>query len=153
MRKEVKKGDILKRPEYPGGQKALRDFIAREMRYPDSALQAGVEGTVHVRYAINHKGIVGEARVLRGLGYGCDEEALRLVGLLRFHVDKTRGVRVLYHKTIQIHFRLANAVPPPPQPVSEVHYHITPAKASPAAKAKDLPPSKPAIQITITFGE
>lgn len=143
----------MKRPEYPGGQKALREFIAAALHYPESALEAGVEGTVHIRYAIDHKGVVGEVRVLRGLGHGCDEEAIRLVRMLRFHVDKTRGVKVQYHKNIQIHFRLPNATPPPAQPVSEIRYHITPARPAVNPKGEEAPAPKAPIQITITFSE
>lgn len=126
MRKEVKKGDILKRPEYPGGHKALRSFIAENLRYPKEALEAGLEGTVHIRYTIGHDGLVKEARILHGIGLGCDEEALRLVKLLRFNVEKTRGVRVEYPRKMQIHFRLpVKTIPTTP---SSINYHLTPAK-------------------------
>jgi TonB family protein len=124
MRKEVKKTDILKQPEYPGGQKALRAFVASNLKYPDQALALKVEGTVHLRYAIDHKGMVIDVRILHKLGHGCDEEAERLVRLLSFHVDKTRGVKVLYHKKIQIHFRLPQQ--PQNQTELQVSYHITP---------------------------
>ncbi len=124
MRKEVKKTDILKQPEYPGGQKALRAFVASHLTYPDQALALKIEGTVHLRYTIDHKGVVIDVRILHKLGYGCDEEAERLVRMLTFHVDKTRGVKVLYHKKIQIHFRLPTQ--PQNQTGLQVSYHITP---------------------------
>jgi TonB family protein len=150
MRKEVKKGDILKRPEYPGGQKAMREFIGARLQYPPAALKAGLEGTVHLRYAIDHKGCVKDVKVIRGLGHGCDEEAIRLVSLLRFNVEKTRGVKVLYHKTLQIHFHLPQAETPPPSTGLEVHYHILPAKAA-SPLTKTPPKGPPPITVTYTY--
>lgn len=76
-----------------------------------------------MRYDIDFKGNVVDAKILAGLGHGCDEEALRLVKLLKFDVQKTRGLRVLYHKNIQIHFRLPKAVKAPAPTV--VQYQIT----------------------------
>jgi len=150
MRKEVKKGDILKRPEYPGGQKAMRAFIGAQMRYPPAAMEAGLEGTVHLRYAIDHLGTVKDVKVLKGLGSGCDEEAVRLVRLLRFNVEKTRGVKVLYHKTIQIHFRKPETTPPPPSGM-DIHYHIIPTPKAAPQPAKTPDKRLPPITVTYTF--
>lgn len=145
MKKEVKKGDILKRPEYPGGQKALKAFIAQNLTYPKEARQARLEGIVHVRYTIGHDGSVRDARILHGLGMGCDEEALRLVRLLRFSVEKTRGVRVQYPRKIQIHFRL----PKPAQNAEtvQVQYQVT--SSRPAEKQPAPPSSTRSYVITI----
>lgn len=128
MKKEIKKKDILKRPEYPGGAKALKDFITRNLQYPKEALEQNIEGTVFLRYDIDHQGVVTTVKVLKKVGYGCDEEAIRLVKMLKFNIDKTRGVRVLYHKTIQIHFRLPvtqSHLPPSSQRL-HVAYQIVP---------------------------
>lgn len=121
----------------------MRAFIAQNLRYPEEALKTGLEGTVHVRYTIGHDGKVKEARILHGIGSGCDEEALRLVKLLRFHVEKTRGVRVEYPRKMQIHFRL----PAKQAPVtnSSINYHITPTKTETTA------PSLPSRSYTITI--
>ncbi len=86
----------------------MKKFIGENMRYPAEALENKIEGTVFVKYTINYKGEVVDAKVVTGLGHGCDEEALRLVKLLIFKVEKPRGLRVLFHKHIQIHFRLPN---------------------------------------------
>ena len=111
--KHAKDKDFLKQPVYKGGPKALRQFIAQNLRYPEEALQNKTEGTVFVNYTIDHTGDVIEAKVVSGIGHGCDEEALRLVRLLKYDVPKTRGIRVLFHKNIQIHFRLPKQKPAP----------------------------------------
>ncbi|MCF8236793.1 MAG: TonB family protein [Saprospiraceae bacterium] len=145
MKKEVKGSAILKKPEYPGGIKALKAFISKHLQYPEEALKEKIEGTVHIRYGIDHTGMVTDIKVIKGLGGGCSEEAIRLVGMLRFHLERTRGVRVLFHKKIQIHFRL-----PPPQEVKSspsIGYTITPS----VKKAVPTTTSKKSYTITITY--
>ncbi len=100
------KKKFLKLPGYKGGSKAFKDFIANNLIYPKEALEAGVEGNVVVEYGINDNGDVVSPRVLKGLGYGCDEEALRLVRMLSFEKVKNRGVRVKVTTKTKIFFNL-----------------------------------------------
>lgn len=106
MQKEKKEKNFIKKPTYKGGNTALRQFIKENMRYPKLALASKVEGTVVIKFSISHNGDVVDAKVISGLGHGCDEEALRIVRLLKFTVPKVRKVKVLYHKDIKINFRL-----------------------------------------------
>lgn len=66
-------------PEYPGGQDALLKYIEDNLVYPDSAIAAGIKGNVYVSFIITETGKVEDAEVVRGIGGGCDEEALRLI--------------------------------------------------------------------------
>lgn len=66
-------------PEFEGGLKALRDFIAKNVVYPGPAREAGREGTVYVSFIIDEKGEVESSKVLKGIGYGCDEESMRVI--------------------------------------------------------------------------
>lgn len=97
---------LLKGPIYPGGQKAMLLFIHDKLHYPPEAIEAKVEGTVRVRFSIDHQGKVFKSQIIGGIGHGCDEEAQRLVGLLTFIVPKTHKLRVHYHRTLNIHFKL-----------------------------------------------
>ena len=106
MPREKKGKNFIKKPIYEGGPKALRQFISQHLSYPEEALKAKVEGTVVLKYSVGHHGKVVDAKIISGLGHGCDEEAIRLVKLLQFKVPKSRGVKVLFHKDIKIHFRL-----------------------------------------------
>jgi len=106
MRKDDKHKHFIKEPVYKGGLKALRSFITAHLKYPSQALAKQKTGTVLIRYTINYKGQVVDAKVIKKLGYGCDEEAIRLVKLLKFKIEKTRRVKVQFHKQIQIHFNL-----------------------------------------------
>jgi TonB family protein len=100
---------FIHQPKYPGGSKAMDAFIKQQMQYPEEALKNRVEGTVSVDIDIDVNGKVSSAKVKHGIGYGCDEEALRLVNLLRFEKKKYHGLYVLFHRTINIHFRLPGA--------------------------------------------
>lgn len=105
MSKERKDKHFLHKPEYVGGSSAIKKFVTEHIQYPEAAAKAQVEGTVHLRYDINHKGVVTGAKIISGIGYGCDEEAIRLVKMLKFQLAKNRGVKAVFHKNIKIHFR------------------------------------------------
>jgi protein TonB len=113
MRNDHPEKDLVKRPYYPGGTKAMKAFIADNLRYPKEALEKKIEGMVAVRYEINYKGTVINVKLISTLGYGCDEEAKRLVKLLKFEVAKNRKLKLKFFKNLQIHFKL----PPTPEPL------------------------------------
>jgi len=82
-------------PELIGGLQALQ----KEVEYPERALRANIEGRVYVQFIVNEKGEVENPRVVRGIGGGCDEEALRVVKMAKFKPGLQRGrpVRVQYN--------------------------------------------------------
>jgi protein TonB len=123
MKKETKNNSILKRPQYPGGNQALGDFITQNLQYPKEAHDAGVEGIVHLRYDINHLGNVVGAQIIKKLGYGCDEEAIRLVKLLKFKVSVPRGMKIIWHKKIQIQFKIQATQSTPVSGTTTIAYH------------------------------
>ncbi|GAB4424333.1 MAG: hypothetical protein OHK0039_41440 [Bacteroidia bacterium] len=94
-------------PEFPGGTQGMARFIRRYYRYPTAAQNAGVEGDVLIRFVVAPDGSLREPVVVKGIGYGCDEEALRLVGLMpRWIPGEVGGRTVPVYKTIVISFRL-----------------------------------------------
>ncbi|CAN5353654.1 hypothetical protein BH11BAC1_BH11BAC1_05310 [soil metagenome] len=110
--KSRKPESFIKQPIYPGGNKAMDEFIKKHLRYPDEALENKIEGTVAVEIDIDVFGKVSAAKVKHGIGYGCDEEATRLVQLLQFDKKRYKGMHVVFHKTINIHFRMHEASKP-----------------------------------------
>ncbi|MDX1684033.1 MAG: energy transducer TonB [Saprospiraceae bacterium] len=106
MKREKKDKNFIHKPIYPGGNEAFKSFVKAELKYPEEAVKNKIEGTVRVRYEIDYEGKVIKTRVISGIGYGCDEEAERIIRKLKFQVPKHRGVKVLFHKTTNIHFRL-----------------------------------------------
>ena len=113
MKKEKKAKNFIPKPVYEGGWQEMRKFIGKNMKYPEEAIKKKISGTVKLRYSIDYKGTVVDAKVIKGLGYGCDQEAIRLVKLLKFTVEKPRKVKVLFHKTINIHFKMQEKIQQP----------------------------------------
>ncbi|HNW76274.1 MAG TPA: energy transducer TonB [Bacteroidales bacterium] len=113
----------MKLPEYAGGSRAISEFVAMNLRYPDEALKAGIEGAVLVKYRIDDNGNVFNPQIIKSLGYGCDEEAIRLISLLRFEKVRNRGQRVEVTKTTKINFKL---------PGLQINYSLAPKTESPA---------------------
>lgn len=142
MEKQKKK-KFLNTPKYPGGSQAFRAFISENLRYPDQALQNGLQGSVIVGYDVFDTGEVGNIHIIKGLGYGCDEEAVRLIGLLSFEKVRNRGLRLRMGTKTTIHFRLPGVV-------------ITYSSASPPSGTNNIPASDAgstpeSYNYTITF--
>ncbi len=129
MEKDKKKTKFVYQPEYPGGPKELTKFLYAQLRYPKAAFDANIEGTVYLEYDIDYQGNVVGTKVLKGLGYGCDEEAARVVKLLKFDVARNRGIQVLFHQKVRVQFKKTKEKPAP-APVApaqvQVAYTLTP---------------------------
>ena len=110
MKKNSRKPEsFIKLPVYPGGQKALNEFINSNRVYPEEAIKNKIEGTITIEYNVNVFGDVIATKVKHGIGYGCDEEARRLVNLLKYPKHKYQGLHVVFHMKLNIHFRLHQA--------------------------------------------
>jgi len=158
VKKEKKQNNFLDKPFYDGGNKALRAFVDANLIYPEKVLKEGIKGTVVIRYTINHKGEVIETKVLGGIGHGCDEAAQSVVKKLKFQVGTYRNIKVLFHKTIKIHFhakvsKKKVASPKDPNPVpphKSLNYIVTRSSSNAPQVAK--PKSKPSYSYTIKIG-
>ncbi|RRB04047.1 energy transducer TonB [Larkinella rosea] len=98
---------VEQNPEFPGGMAALGQFLGKNIRYPPAASRANVSGRVYVSFVVNTDGSIQDATVLKGLGFGTDEEALRVVrSMPKWRPGKQSGrpVRVKYN--LPINFQL-----------------------------------------------
>ncbi len=94
-------------PSFPGGDGALYGFLAQNIAYPEIAKRAGVEGQVIVTFTVSKTGQISSPRVARGIGGGCDEEALRVVMMMpRWNPGKQNGQPVNVQVTVPIRFQL-----------------------------------------------
>ena len=129
MRKNKKPHQFIVKPYYSGGPKALSKFIKKNLKYPDEALQEKIEGVVLLRIDISHKGVVTGSKVKMSLGYGCDEEAQRIVSLMKFTLDQVvRKGRTTFHKNIRIGFKLPKKKE---QKKTQIKYNVVQTKKSP----------------------
>lgn len=91
-------------PEYPGGEKEMYKFIGDNIDYPRLAKETGISGRVFVSFVVERDGRVTDVQVLRGIGGGCDEEAIRVIRAMpKWSPGKQRGkpVRVQYRMPIK----------------------------------------------------
>lgn len=94
-------------PEYPGGMNAFYKYIGTNMRYPVQARRMGVEGRVFVQFVVEKDGSLSEIQVIKGIGFGCDEEALRVIKRSKkWKPGKQRGRAVKVRMILPIMFRL-----------------------------------------------
>jgi len=89
-------------PKLKGGLKELQSKVV----YPEMAQMAGIEGRVIVQFIVNKKGEVENPKVIRGIGGGCDKEALRVAKLAKFVPGRQRGVPVRVRYSLPIMFIL-----------------------------------------------
>jgi len=89
-------------PQLQGGIGQLQ----QKVNYPEMARRAGIEGRVTIQFIVNEQGRVENPRVVRGIGGGCDEEALRVVSQARFVPGLQRGRPVKVQFSLPIVFRL-----------------------------------------------
>src|SRR5688572_13628416 len=83
-------------PSFPGGEAALVKYLSENIRYPARARENGITGRVFVTFIIGKDGKVTESKILRGIGGGCDEEALRVVNSMpQWRPGKQRGEPVM----------------------------------------------------------
>ncbi len=77
-----------------------------QIRYPLDALEAGIEGYVFIRFIINKNGEITSPIIVKGLGYGCDEEVLRIFSALPpWYEGREKGKKVAVQMTLPIVFK------------------------------------------------
>jgi protein TonB len=94
-------------PEFPGGHSAFIKFLSRNLKYPGIAVEKGIEGKVLISFIIEKNGKLSNIKILRGIGYGCDEEAIRVLEKSpewKPGIQNKQKVRVAY--TLPINFNL-----------------------------------------------
>ena len=94
-------------PEFPNGQEALMLYIAKQVKYPAEAKKAGAQGRVFIGFIVEPDGSLSDIKVLRGIGYGCDEEALRVVkSMPKWQPGMHRGKAVRVQYLVPVNFKL-----------------------------------------------
>ena len=94
-------------PEFPGGEKAMMDFVAQNVQYPKEAMEKEISGRVLVGFIVEKDGSITETEVVKGIGGGCDEEAVRVVKAMpKWKPGKQKGKPVRVHFMLPIIFKL-----------------------------------------------
>ena len=66
-------------PEFPGGDDARVKYLSKNVKYPVMARESGIQGTVYLTFVVGKNGQISGVKVVRGIGGGCDEEAVRVI--------------------------------------------------------------------------
>lgn len=91
-----------------GGMKAFYEFVGSKMKYPAQARRMGVEGRVFCEFVVNKDGSLQDVKVIRGIGAGCDEEAIRVIqSAPAWKPGKQRGKPVRSKFNLAIIFKLS----------------------------------------------
>lgn len=101
---------IEKVPDFPGGMKKFYEYLGKSIKYPVTAQNNNVQGKIFLSFTVEKDGELNDVQVIRGLGSGLDEEALRVIkGSPKWNPGIQNGdpVRVKYH--IAVNFTLDNA--------------------------------------------
>jgi TonB family protein len=94
-------------PEFQGGQVKMLKFISKNLQYPEIAKRAGIQGKVLITFVVDKTGKIKNAKVLEGIGTGCDEEALRVINKMpKWIPGKLNGKKVDVQITLPIMFKL-----------------------------------------------
>ena len=94
-------------PAYPGGEQKMMEYIAKNIKYPQIARESGIQGRVFVGFVVEPDGSVSNVKIMRGIGGGCDEEAMRVVKAMpKWKPGKQRGKAVRVSYTLPVMFKL-----------------------------------------------
>ena len=94
-------------PAFPGGEQKLMEYVAKNIKYPQIARETGIQGRVFVGFVVEPDGSISNVKLLRGIGGGCDEEAMRVIkSLPKWKPGKQRGKPVRVSYQIPVFFKL-----------------------------------------------
>ena len=94
-------------PKYSGGEQAMMKYVADNIKYPEEAKDQNIAGRVFVSFIVEKDGSIGEVKVVRGIGGGCDEEAVRVISAMpKWTPGKVKGEPVRVSYMMPLNFKL-----------------------------------------------
>lgn len=108
-------GVVEVQPVFPGGEDKFYAYLVEHMSYPPEARRLGIEGRVYVQFIIEKDGSVSDVRVVRGIGAGCDEVAVKVVASMpRWTPGYHKGHPVRVKMIVPLTFKLGSDEPEVP---------------------------------------
>ena len=128
---------VEQQPEFPGGMAALGDYLHKNLKYPAAAQRANVQGRIFLSYIVTKTGEITDVKLLKGIGFGADEEGIRVVqNMPRWKPAMQDGKVVNVRFNLPINFSLEEdgaqkaaqktGTPPPPPPVEKSAFFSVP---------------------------
>jgi protein TonB len=111
---ESESGEVLtfaeQMPEFKGGINEMYAFLSQNIKYPKIAMAENIEGKVVISFVVDDKGNVGKIQVMKAIGGGCEEEAIRVIqSMPKWNPGKQNGKPVSVRYTLPISFKLADS--------------------------------------------
>ena len=98
---------VEQQPKFEGGMEALMTYLGENIRYPAAAQKANVQGRVFVSFVVTKKGDIADVTILKGIGFSCDEEAIRVVSRMpNWKPGSQSGIPVNVRYNLPINFQL-----------------------------------------------
>ena len=98
---------VEQQPEFPGGAAEMYNYLGKEVKYPEMAREAGIQGKVYVKFVVKKDGSIGEVKVVRGVHKTLDREAIRAVkSMPKWTAGEQRGKKVSVWFTLPVNFRI-----------------------------------------------
>jgi len=123
--KSPKKKNFLRIPTFPEGKDGYKRFIKENIVYPVQALSNKIEGSVYLVYTVNNLGEIVDVNITKGIGYGCDEEAIRVIRLMKYEPARNRGIKMKVEMKTRINFKLPENIINTNQSEIQLNYSAT----------------------------
>ncbi|MDJ1503133.1 energy transducer TonB [Xanthocytophaga agilis] len=82
---------VERMPEFPGGIPKIGEFLQNNLRYPKAAFKANITGKVFGTFIVGEDGTIRDIEITQGIGYGCDEEVIRVIKLMPKWIPGMQG--------------------------------------------------------------
>jgi periplasmic protein TonB len=98
---------VEQNPEFPGGTSEMYKYINSKIKYPPAAQRANISGRVFVKFVVEKDGSIGKIEILKGIGFGCDEEAERVIkDMPKWNPGRQNGKNVRVFFTMPVFYQL-----------------------------------------------
>ncbi|MBC7778092.1 MAG: energy transducer TonB [Phycisphaerae bacterium] len=106
--------DLQKTPTFPGGESAMMQYLAANIKYPALARENGIQGTVALTFIVGKDGSVTDVKIIKDIGGGCGKESVRVVEAMpKWTPGQANGQPVKVRYTMPIRFKFEDDSPPP----------------------------------------
>ena len=99
---------VEEEPVPVNGLKSFYRELSEKIKYPAQARRMNIEGKVFVEFIVSKKGEPTDFKIVKGIGAGCDEEAIRVIALSKWEPGKQRGIPVRVKMVMPVYFKLNN---------------------------------------------
>lgn len=96
-----------KKPQFPGGDRMLSQYLSKNIAYPQEAIEKRIQGKVYAEFTVDIDGSISEVKIYRGIGGGCDEETIRVIkDMPKWTPAEQKGKKIKVKQALPVQFYL-----------------------------------------------